>query len=134
MRGQYADEPLGIFVVGLVDQIKADRTVLQQIASRVGSGSSGLQEMSAWLAEKIARLKLGRGAAESLGTFEALEFLELGVYGKWALWRALALIAPGDARLPKLDFDYLVTRAESQRASIDEQRLNIARVALGSAR
>jgi hypothetical protein len=132
IREQYAGGPLGTFAAVLVDEIKADQTVLQEIASRVGSGSSGFKEMSAWLAEKIARLKLSRGAANSLGTFEALEFLELGVHGKWALWRALAVIAPSDPRLPKLDFDYLEARAESQRGSIEEQRLNIARAALES--
>jgi hypothetical protein len=132
IREQYADESLGIFAASLVDEIKADRTVLQEIANRVGSGSSGLKEAAAWFAEKVARLKLSRGTANMLGTFEALEFLELGVHGKWALWRALALIAPSDPRLPSLDFDYLVARAESQRASIEDHRLNLARAALQS--
>jgi hypothetical protein len=126
IREQYAGEPLGLFAADLVDEIKADQSVLQDIANRAGSGSSGLKEAAAWFAEKVARLKLSRGPDKSLGTFEALEFLELGVHGKWALWRALAAIAPSDPRLRDLDFDYLVARAESQRERIEEQRLSIA--------
>jgi hypothetical protein len=127
LHEQYAGEPLGLFAAELVDEIKADQTVLQDIANRVGSGSGGLKEAAASFAEKVARLKLSRGANKGLGTFEALEFLELGVHGKWALWRALAAIAPNDPRLRDLDFDYLVARAESQRERIEEQRLDIAR-------
>jgi len=65
-----------------------------------------------------------------LGTFEALEFLELGIHGKWALWRALATVAVSDTRLRGLDYEQLAARAEAQRASVEERRLEIARTVL----
>jgi len=74
------------------------------------------------------RLKLRRGASNGLGTFEALEFLELGIHGKWALWRALAVAAPADARLQNMDFEHLAARAETQQAHVEAHRLELARI------
>lgn len=42
----------------------------------------------------------------TLNAFEALEFLVLGIHGKWAMWRALSVVAADDSRL-----DGLITRA-----------------------
>ena len=53
---------------------------------------------------KSIQLKLGRSTAGTLGTFQALEILALGVLGKLALWRALIEVAPSDARLSGVDF------------------------------
>ena len=55
-------------------------------------------------AEKVSRLKLKHGSADGLGTFEALEFLVIGIHGKWALWRAMAELASFDSRLEGIDF------------------------------
>ena len=92
--------------------------------------SGGVKEWGAWLAEKVSRLKLKQSSPESLGTFEALEFLVLGIHGKWVLWRALNAVAASDSRLAGVDFDRLATRAESQRDSVDERRLASARSVL----
>jgi len=102
---------------------------LQELADRAGAGSSDLKEFAAWLSEKVTRLKLRHGG-DGLGTFEALEFLELGIHGKWALWRALATVAASDTRLRGLDYEQLAARAEAQRASVEERRLEIARAVL----
>jgi len=83
------------------------------------------------LAEKVSRLKLKHGSAEGLGTFEALEFLVLVIHGKWALWRALSVVAGNDSRLQGTDFDELTARAKSQHERVDERRLTCSRSALG---
>ena len=127
IRNQYAGEPLGQFAVQLLVDIEADREVLRGLAERTGVGSSGMKEMAAWVGEKVSRLKLRRGASNGLGTFEALEFLELGIHGKRVLWRALAVVAPADARLQNIDFEHLTARAETQHAQVDEHRLELAR-------
>lgn len=132
IRDEYVGDPLGEFAAVLLVEIEADREVLRTLANRTGAGSSGLKEMTAWVAEKLSRIKLGRGAENGLGTFEALEFLELGIHGKWALWRALAAIEV-DPHLHGTDFDRLTARAESQRAQVEEHRLEFARKALRSA-
>jgi hypothetical protein len=127
IRDQYPGERLGQFAVRLLVDIEADRKVLQGLAERIGVGSSGIKEMTAWVGEKVSRLKLRRGASSGLGTFEALEFLELGIHGKWALWRALAAAAPADARLQNMDFEHLAARAETQHAHVETHRLELAR-------
>jgi len=82
MKDKCTGEPLGAFAAAILPEIQADREVLHNLAEQVGSGSSQLKEMAAWLAEKVARLKLGGGPADRLGTFEVLEFLEIGIHGK----------------------------------------------------
>ena len=68
----------------------------------MGCVAGGVKEWGAWLAEKVSRLKLKHGEADGLGTFEALEFLVVGIHGKWALWRALSVVAGCDSRLQEL--------------------------------
>jgi hypothetical protein len=129
MRDRHAGEPLGQFAAGLLVEIEADRDVLRELAERIGVGSSGLKELAAWVGEGVSRIKLSSRDAAGFGTFEALEFLELGVHGKWALWCALTVIAENDARLQSTDFAHLATRAETQEALVEQQRLQVARTA-----
>jgi hypothetical protein len=129
LREAHGGERLGQFAAGLLVEIEADRDALKGLAERVGSGSSGLKELTAWLGEKISRLKLRHGE-DGLGTFEALEFLELGIHGKWALWRALGAVASTDGRLQGLDYDHLAARAQKQESRVEEQRMELAGEAL----
>jgi hypothetical protein len=76
IRDQHVGEQLGQVAAGLLVDIEAGREVLRGLAERAGAGSSGLKELTAWLGEKVSRIKLRRDAADGLGTFEALEFLE----------------------------------------------------------
>jgi hypothetical protein len=89
-----------------------------------------LKEFTAWLAERASRMKLGEGAAGEFGTFEALEFLALGIQGKLRLWHALQVAAASDARLSNCDFKLLIGRAEEQYAKVEERRLAVASTAL----
>jgi hypothetical protein len=110
MRDQHANDPIGPFAAQLLAETEIDRQVLRGIAERVGVGSDGVQEAGAWLFDEVSRLKLG-------------------IHGKWALWRALPWLAAGDSRLQGTDFEQLAARAESQRAKLDERRLQAARAA-----
>ena len=130
MRDHYKGTPLGEFAATLLVDIQADREVLRKLAERIGAGSNGLKEIAGWLSEKVARLKMDHSDRTGLGTFEALEFLELGIFGKLSLWRALSATAATDSRLTGMDFAQLAARAESQRAKVEQQRLDAARVAL----
>jgi hypothetical protein len=123
MRDHFANEPLGTFASQILAEVEADRDVLARLAKDAGGSAGGVKEWGAWLAEKVSRLKLKHGSAEGLGTFEALEFLVLGIHGKWALWRALAAIESFDLRLRGIDFAELIARAESQHQRVEEQRL-----------
>jgi hypothetical protein len=108
-------------------EIEEDRDVLRGLAERAGVGSSVLKEMSAWMTEKVSRLKLSDHGATNIGTFESLEFLVLGIHGKLALWHALAVIAETDVRLRATDFARLASRAETQEAQVERWRLDVAR-------
>jgi hypothetical protein len=92
-----------------------------------------VKQAAAWLAEKASRLKFSGASAAELGTFEALEFLALGIFGKRLLWRALRTALAGDPRAADVDFDELATRAEAQFDAVEERRLDFARRALGAA-
>jgi hypothetical protein len=130
MRDGHKDQPQKNFAASLLIEVQADRDTLQRLAEKVGSGSSALKEFSGWLAEKVTRLKLGQGSGGDFGTFEALEFLALGVRGKMGMWQALDVAAVGDTRLSGCDFKQLAARAEAQYQQVEQNRMQAAKTAL----
>jgi hypothetical protein len=128
LRDQYSGEPLGGFAAALLIEVEEDRRILQTLVDRIGKTSPDLKEAAAWLGEKVSQFKLKRGSAEGLGSFQALETLGLGILGKLALWRALAVIAENDDRVRGMDFQQLTTRAGEQHARVEESRLQMARI------
>lgn len=130
---EHQDTPLGPFAAGLVREIEQDRATLHQLADRVGEGSSPLKDATAWVGEKLSRLKLHSKVSGPLGTLEALETLGLGILGKAALWRALDQIAASDARLQGVDYADLTGRALAQHGQVEARRLDAARAALRAA-
>jgi hypothetical protein len=132
MRDQHEEDDLGHFAAHILAEIEQDRDTLRHMAECVGESGRTLKETASWLGEKLSRIKLGHDAGNGLATFEALEFLEIGIHGKWALWRALAAAAPSDPRLAGFDFDALAARAQKQHDHVDHRRLELARVALTS--
>jgi hypothetical protein len=132
MRDQRRDKALGDFAAHLLADVQADRDTLQRLAEKVGGGSNVIKELTGWLGEKATRLKLGPDSANPFATFEALEFLALGVRGKLGMWKALDVAAADAPRLSGFDFKQLATRAESQYQQIEQQRMQTARIALAS--
>jgi hypothetical protein len=130
MRDHHAGQPLGDFAAELLTQVQSDRESLARLTERAGGTPGGAKELTAWLAEKVSRLKLKHGTTDGLGTFEALEFLVLGIHGKWALWRALGAVAANDSRLEGIDFEHLTARAEAQHQATERCRLDWARTVL----
>src|ERR1700733_2563338 len=122
MKDRRQDQPLGQFAGQLLIEVTQDRNTLQHTAEGIGSGTNALKEFTAWVGEKASRVKLGAGARGEFGSFEALEFLALGVQGKLSLWRALRVAAVSDARLSGLDLEQLIVRAKAQYAQVEEQR------------
>src|ERR1700721_2783138 len=130
MRDHNLGDPLAEFASRLLAEVEADRDVLAALNEKLGGSSGGPKEWGAWLTEKASRLKLKHGTGDGLGTFEALEFLVLGIHGKWALWRALSVVAECDSRLAGIDFEQLALRAKNQHDKVDARRLEWARSAL----
>ena len=125
LRNKHSGEPLASFASEMLPEVEADTSVLQHLADRLGSTGSG-KKVAGWVAEKASRAKL-RTDGESLGTFERLELLTLGILGKLALWQVLTHISPGDTRFAHLNLSQLVSRAETQHALAEKQRLHWAK-------
>src|SRR5271170_1664203 len=81
LEEQRRGQPLGRFAADLLVEIAADQAVVQRLADKIGTGSNRAKELTAWLGEKLSRFKLRHDSDDLLGTFEALEFLELGIHG-----------------------------------------------------
>jgi hypothetical protein len=130
MKERHGDESLSQFAASILVVVEEDEETLRSFAKNIDSGSNIFKEAAAWLTEKASRLKLGGSSSGDFGTFEALEFLSLGIQGKVSLWAALQLVAESDARLTVLDFEKLIARAKAQYGRVEERRLSLAANAL----
>lgn len=129
LQKQYPDTELGGLALTLLDEIRYDQTILEQIIERVGEVHFDLAEAIGWIGEKASRFKLHRDSSSNrLGTLEALEVLTLGVRGKWALWQTLSVVRDIEPRLDGYNFAELSDRAEQQFEQLEEQRLKMARI------
>jgi hypothetical protein len=129
LKENYRGQELGEFAAQLQLEITADKEILHKLASEFGPTSDLMKDSAAWLAEKLSRFKLAHSESSGLGLFEALEFLELGIHGKCALWRALGSVADLFGGLDRVSFPDLIERAEKQEQSVEQHRLMAARKA-----
>jgi hypothetical protein len=85
--------------------------------------------------ERLGRLKFnGRVRTYSpLSRFEELDILAMGIEGKKVLWATLRDLAGLAVRLPDIDFDHLIERAERQRADLEPLRARAGKEALSAA-
>jgi hypothetical protein len=124
--------PLETTLIRLGGEISEDQATLRDILARVGGEESRIKQATAWMAEKVSRVKFALGAGQygGLGRLEGLEALALGVHGKLGLWRALGILAADDPRLSAYRFGVLEHRAEQQGELIERERLTAAAAAL----
>jgi hypothetical protein len=69
-----------------------------------------------------------------LSRFIELEALVMGIEGKKVLWQTLGDLAGLRARLPDVDFDQLLERAEAQRRALEAYHAEAGRQAFGRVR
>lgn len=119
------------FFVQLRNEVGEDQEVLQALLYDLDSGDGALRNTTAFLSEKLARIKLllEDPAGGQLARLEKLEALALGIEGKRALWRALLAVAQEIPALNKVDFGRLDQRAEDQRKRLEIRRIEAAREA-----
>jgi hypothetical protein len=122
----YLGTDLGAFAARLQREILADKQELHEIAGHFGQASDPIKDSAAWLSERVSRMKINHSDSYALGTFEALEFLRLGIHGKAALWQALTRIAPHYDALAQVDFRRLSERAQTQEDEVERFRLSLA--------
>ncbi len=112
-------------------EISDDHELLRDVMRRLEVSESSLKQVSSWLGERIASLKLTWESPDrSFHRLEALEILALGTIGKYKLWLALADAAPAYPPLAQVDFERLKTRALAQHATVERERMAAAHAAL----
>ena len=123
---------LGAAVGRVADAIAEDVAMFEQIMERLGIPRSPLKPRLAVVAERLGRLELNGRLFEysPLSRFEELDFLRMGIDGKIVLWANLRDLAELRSRLPDIDLDHLIERAERQRAELEPFRLEAGRAAL----
>lgn len=117
----------------LAAEVDEDRSALRGIMAALGVPVRHYKTTAAWVAEKLARLKLnGRFFTRSpLSRVIELEVLRLGVEGKAAAWRALRALADTDPRLDATQLDELLDRARQQSDRLEQLRIRAAAEAFG---
>jgi len=113
-------------------EVEEDQQKLQSLLHEVGGKESRVRQAAAWLTEKLgqAKLRLDDPGSGGLQLLEALEALALGIQGKAALWRALAVASAHLSPVRQQDFAALEARAQDQFRRVDRLRLQTAPVAL----
>lgn len=117
--------PLGDFLSTLIKELEEDRVMLQQVQRALKVPRNHLKQGSAWLMERLGRLKLnGRLIGYSpLSRMLELEGLFIGSQGRRLLWRMLKRLARTDRRLAGFDFEALIARTEQQLRGLERWRL-----------
>lgn len=125
---------LGDALARVSSAITEDVETFQQIMRRLGIRMNPIKIGLAVGAERVGRLKLnGRGRTYSpLSRFEELDMLAMGIEGKKLLWTTLRDLAGLAVRLPDIDFDHLIERAERQRAALEPFRVSAGKEALSA--
>jgi hypothetical protein len=122
----YPDTDFAQAMKTLHAEIEQDQQALQRLLDRIADGGSAVKQVAGWVAEKLTRLKLGLTTAEPLALFEALEALSLGILGKRALWRGLAVIAADRFDVGDVNLAELERRALDQWERVETWRLQAA--------
>ncbi len=133
-RNNQGTEP-GDVLARVAGAIAQDVATFEEIMGRLDIRRSPVKPLLAVAAERLGRLKRnGRLVRYSpLSRFAELDFLAMGIDGKKLLWANLRDLGELGPRLPGVDFDHLIERAERQRADIEHLRTQAGRQALAGA-
>ena len=130
IREESEGTALGTFLAQLIVDVEADQDQLQRVMDRLEIEQSSLKQAGSRVMEKVSQLKFKEpGAGPAVTRLLQIEFLQLGVQGKHALWRALAHLTAVEPRLSRTDFDALMKRADDQVAGLEQHRLEAAELA-----
>ncbi|MCT2585522.1 hypothetical protein [Actinophytocola gossypii] len=119
------DGDAGTALRAVASAIAEDVDTFRDIMSRLGVRRDPIKPGLAMAAEWLGRFKFnGQLSGYSpLSRFEELEILTMGIDGKKQLWTTLRDLAGLSIRLPDIDFDALIRRAEDQRAQLEPFRV-----------
>jgi len=123
---------LGATLELVAEAIAEDVATFEQIMKRAHIPRNPIKPRLAVVGERLGRLKLnGRISSYSpLSRFVELDFLAMGIDGKKLLWANLRDLTHLSWRLPDIDFDQLIERAQWQRDKIEPFRARAGQQAL----
>lgn len=129
-----AGTELGDALATVAQGIAEDVATFETMMDRLELPRSPVKPGLAVIGERLARLKLnGRVTGYSpLSRFLELDILAIGLEGKKLLWTILADGAGLRSRLPDIDFDELVRRADAQVQTVTPFRQLAAEAAFAS--
>lgn len=129
-----AGTPLGDYLIEFMQQLEEDQKVVENLLDSFEAAPDRIKQLAAWIAEKAGRLKLNGQITgySDLSRLLEVEGLALGVEGKLSLWRSLKQVAGHHPELAVVNLDQLIQRAEAQRDTLEEFRLEAADIAFGS--
>lgn len=130
LSSEFAGTSSGEIARELLEEVRMDRSTLEQLISRVGKATPDLYDALGWMAERLSRIKLKHDEPAGIGAFEAFETISLGILGKRALWEALQVRQSGDTRVAAFDYPGLIARAEEQFQKANQYRLRLVHEAL----
>ncbi|MGH3811678.1 MAG: hypothetical protein ACRDUV_04370 [Pseudonocardiaceae bacterium] len=132
VSSEYADTRFGPFLAELAREIEQDKMTLEGLMERLGIPRSPTKQAAGWITEKVTRLKLSETMTGDQDLKRLLEFetLSLGIEGKLLMWRTLIEVSDSHPELAATDLARLAKRAETQRASLEDHRLQVANGAL----
>ncbi len=112
-----------------LEELREDRLELLAVQRALGFRTRLLKLLAGRIGGRLGRLGVNERLVRftPASNFLALEEIAVGIEGKGALWQALRVLAPNDARLRTFEFARLSQRAERQRAMIEELRRDAAR-------
>jgi len=126
-----AGTELGDALQSVANAIAEDVATFEGLMRRLGIRRNPFKRGLAVASERMGRLKTNgqlRGYSP-LSRFVELDFLAMGIEGKRILWANLRDVAGLPERLPDVDFDALIARAESQRAELEPFRVRAGTLA-----
>ncbi|MCW4355941.1 hypothetical protein ONR57_21785 [Hoyosella sp. YIM 151337] len=126
-RGTEVGNALAEVATGIAEDVETFRDMMR----RLGFRENPVKVLGALASERLGRLKLnGRIVRYSpLSRFDELDFLTMGIEGKKQLWHTLESLADLTTRLPEVDFQHLIDRAEHQRTLLEPHRLQAGKAA-----
>ena len=132
ISSEYANTTFGPFLAELAREIEQDKATLEGLMDRLGIQRSPIKQATSWVSEKVSRLKLSETMTGDQDLKRLLEFemLSLGIEGKELMWHALIEVSPAHVELAATDLAGLAKRAETQRANLENHRLQVANRAL----
>lgn len=132
ISSENAGTEYGSFLSELAREVEQDRATLEDLINKLGIEKNPIKEATGWILEKVSRIKLSDTLTGSGDLKRLLEFetLSLGIEGKLVMWRSLKEVSDSYPELASADLDSLMKRAENQRATLEEYRLQVARRAL----